>query len=250
MNAEKRFFDSNFEVFLADTLESKYINYNLRYQVYCDEMGFEDKTSCPDQMEYDEWDQNSVHFVVRHRVTGNWLGGLRLVLPNTSGFPFEEWSVPDQAITDPQRLIAVEVSRLCIIKDARRFTAKRFAPYGLSDNEVDDNNKVRSIYNYKNQSRSLMWGLIRAAATYCAAHNIQYWYFIVAPALAGFIRKNGFEMHQIGAACQHRGERFPYQLNVENILANPMWQDDYKLGYQLHSEQKQEDYQYKCIANC
>ena len=67
---QKVSFDSNFEVFLADTLEGKQIHYNLRYQVYCDEMGFEDKDSFPDKMESDEWDDNSVHFIVRHRASG------------------------------------------------------------------------------------------------------------------------------------------------------------------------------------
>ncbi|MBS3963093.1 MAG: GNAT family N-acetyltransferase, partial [Methylomonas sp.] len=72
---EKRFFDSNFEVVLADTFESKLINYNIRYQVYCDEMGFEDKDVFPDEIEFDEWDKNSVHFLVRHKSSENWLGG-------------------------------------------------------------------------------------------------------------------------------------------------------------------------------
>ncbi len=36
-------FDDHFEVFLADTRESKEIHYSIRYQVYCEEMGFENK---------------------------------------------------------------------------------------------------------------------------------------------------------------------------------------------------------------
>ena len=41
-------FDHNYEVLLANTEESKNIHYKLRYQVYCDEMRFEDKNKFPD----------------------------------------------------------------------------------------------------------------------------------------------------------------------------------------------------------
>lgn len=231
-------FDSNFEVFLADTPESKQIHYNLRYQVYCEEMGFEDKSQFPEQMEFDDWDDQAVHFLVRHRVSGHWLGGLRLVFNNGIAFPFEHLTQPYQQISSRERHGAVEMSRLCVIKEARRFSSKRFAPYGLPEAEevVEDTDKIKSIYNFRNQSRSVMWGLIRAAVVYSAEKQLDYWYFIVAPALAGFIRREGFAMRQIGEPCEHRGLRTPYQLTVDNILANPLWLTDYKQHFGLYSE--------------
>ena len=91
-------FDTNFEVFLADTPGSREIHFNLRYQVYCEEMGFEDKDRFPDQMESDEWDDCAVHFLVRHRYTGQWLAAMRLVYHKDSAFPFEEKSRLDEKI--------------------------------------------------------------------------------------------------------------------------------------------------------
>lgn len=235
--SEKQSFDSCFEVFLADTPESKQIQYNLRYQVYCDEMGFEDKDKFPDQLESDEWDDSSAHFLVRHKSSGHWLGGLRLVYHKESLFPFEEWSMPYEKIASKDRQFSVEMSRLCIIKEARRFTSKRFAPYGLPDMELPENGgNVRSFYNFKNQSRSIMWGLIRAAVLYSARNDLSSWYFVVAPSLACFITKEGFDMRQIGDPCEHRGLRTPYRLSVANILANPLWQKDYKNDFRLYSE--------------
>jgi len=235
--SQKPTFDSCFEVFLADTQESKQIHYNLRYQVYCEEMGFEDKTLFPDEMEYDEWDiQDSVHFLVRHKVSGEWLGGLRLVSPRKNQLPFEKLITSEYPITEVDRNRTVEMSRLCVIKEARRFSSKRFAPYGLPENEVPkENDKIRSLYNFKNQTRSIMWGLIRAAVEYSKDKDLQHWYFIIAPALAGFIRREGFAMQKIGEPCEHRGVRTPYKLSVENILNNPLWLNDYKNGYQLCS---------------
>lgn len=238
MISEKRTFDNCFEVFLADTPESKQIHYNLRYQVYCEEMGFEDKTLFPEEMEYDEWDNDdAVHFLVRHRASGDWLGGLRLVSPRDNQLPFEKLVKPTRIITNTDRRSAVEMSRLCVIKEARRFSSKRFAPYGLPENEIlEESDKVRSLYNFRNQTRSIMWGLIRAAVEYSMEQELQHWYFIIAPALAGFIRREGFEMIQIGDACEHRGIRTPYILTVKNILNNTLWLNDYKNGYGLCSD--------------
>lgn len=236
MIQQKESFDSNFEVCLADTFEGKQIHYNLRYQVYCDEMGFEDKSAFPNKMEFDEWDDNSIHFIVRHRASGQWLGGLRLVASNNGIFPFENSAQPYREIEKTERNVSMEMSRLCVIKEARRFPSRHLAPYGLPDREVDlESDKVKSLYNHKNQTRSIMWGLIRAATIYSAENSVDYWYFIVAPALAGFIRREGFEMLKIGDPYEHRGLRTPYQLSIKNILANPLWLNDYKEHYSLHS---------------
>lgn len=237
MNPNNQPFDNNFEVFLADTSESKQLHYNLRYQVYCDEMGFEDKDQFPDQLESDEWDDCAVHFLVRHKVSGHWLGGLRLVSQHNGLFPFEEWSSPYQKIAKLNRQSSVEISRLCIIKEARRFPSKRFAPYGLPDNELsDDDRKVKSLFDFKNQSRSLMWGLIRAAGVYSAKNNIADWYFVIAPALACFLAKGGLSLRQIGDSCDHRGLRIPYRLAVDNVLECSLWLSDYKKDFRRYSE--------------
>lgn len=237
MISEKCTFDSCFEVFLADTPESRQIHYNLRYQVYCEEMGFEDKTLFPEEMEYDEWDNDdTVHFLVRQKLSGDWLGGLRLVFPRDNRLPFEKLVKPTRIMTNTDRRSAVEMSRLCVIKEARRFSSKRFAPYGLPENEVpEESNKIKSFYNFKNQTRSLIWGLFRAAIDYSIENDVREWYFIVAPALACFIRREGFSMQKIGDACEHKGQRTPYKLSVESIRDNPLWLTDYKNGYALCS---------------
>ncbi|MBD9357742.1 PEP-CTERM/exosortase system-associated acyltransferase [Methylomonas albis] len=233
MISDKQTFDSCFEVFLADTPESKQLHYNLRYQVYCEERGFEDKDKFPQQMELDKWDDNSVHFLVRHIKSGYWLGGLRLVFPINSLLPFEEWSEPYQKICPKDRNVSVEMSRLCIIKEAKRFASMRFAPPNLQGAE---NGNVRSLYDFKNQNRSLMWGLIRAACLYSAERNIVDWYFVVAPALASILGKGGLDLARIGDSCEHRGLRIPYRLTVDNVLGNPLWAMDYKRGFRRYSD--------------
>ncbi len=234
---DKHSFDSCFEVFLADTEESRRIHYNLRYQVYCEEMGFEDKEQYSQQMEFDEWDRHSVHFLVRHRYSGQWLGALRVVYPYRATFPFEEKCVLDATLTARQYAQSIEISRLCVVKEARRFAPKNGLAHGASA-ELDsrDAGNVRSFYDYKNQCRSIMWGLYRAALVYSRDHGIKNWFILVTPSLAHCVRREGFEMRQVGGACNHRGQRIPYTLNVDDILENPFWNNGYQCDYRKFSE--------------
>ena len=58
-------FDQHYEVLLADTPKSKAIHYGIRYQVYCEEMGFENKADFPQEQEFDHYDDHAAHFIVR-----------------------------------------------------------------------------------------------------------------------------------------------------------------------------------------
>src|SRR3569832_697528 len=71
----------HFEVVLADDECSRRIHYQLRYQVFCLDTGYEDPDAFPDGEEKDEWDQNAVHFLVRERETQQWVAAMRLVIP-------------------------------------------------------------------------------------------------------------------------------------------------------------------------
>ena len=66
-------FDQHYEVLLADTPESKAIHYSIRYKVYCEEMGFENKDNFHQKQEVDNYDQHSVHFIVRTKTKKNGL---------------------------------------------------------------------------------------------------------------------------------------------------------------------------------
>jgi len=240
--SEKRSFDNSFEVFLADTPESKRKNFEIRYRVYCEELSFEDKDAFPDKMEYDEWDECSDHFIVRHRNSGEWIGAMRLVRHNNAVFPFQEkCSLAEEIAKDQRHIQSIEISRVCVVREARRFVAADSADY-LSDRSqsANENSNVTYLNNLRINSRTIMWGLYRAAAAYSAQNHISHWYFLVARALASCIKREKFEMRQVGSACEHRGERTPYQMSVQEILANPLWLKDYKQDYRLYSKLESE----------
>jgi len=229
VNSEKNSFDNSFEVFIADTPESKKLHYQLRYAVYAEEVGISFKALFQEQIETDEWDNCAVHFLVRHKKSGAWVGGLRLVFANDQVFPFQEWRHSYQKIDSCAQRYAVELSRLCIVNKPN----------------ITEAHKMQ--YDFKRQGKSVMWGLFRAAAVYSLHHNIEHWYFEMAPALAGLLTNAGFAVNAIGAANDPRGDRMPYHLHVENVLAHPFWQKDYKADYQLYSGLSADAF-YKLVA--
>lgn len=230
MKLEKNTFDDCFEIFIADTPESKKIHYQLRYSVYSEQVGSAYKALFQEQMESDAWDNCAVHFLARHKVSGAWVGGLRLVFANNAVLPFAEGCHAYQKIVSQTPDSTVELSRLCIV------------------NKPSKNGFNKENFDVGRQGKSVMWGLIRAAGVYSLHHKIEHWYFDMAPSLAGLLANTGFALQQIGTASDLGGLRRPYHLSVENVLAHSLWSNDYKVNYQLYSGLAADAF-YKLVAN-
>ena len=63
-------FDTRYEVYLADTAESRALHHQIRYEVFCIERGFEDPEAFAQGQEHDRWDDSSHHFVVQDKESG------------------------------------------------------------------------------------------------------------------------------------------------------------------------------------
>lgn len=230
-------FDKFFDVVLADTPEGKEENFKLRYRVYCEEMGYEPTERFPDKKEFDCWDDSAVHFLIKHRASGEWVGAMRLVPEQNAELPFIR--VMDNSLALKQFATSVEVSRLCLVKEIRRRKDDGGPPSGL---KVRTQNKdVYDLFDRRQIEKSLIWGLFRAASRYCEQNQITNWYFLCARALARMIQREGFALEQIADACQHKGKRYPYNIEVSDILTNPFWDNDFKNNYLLYSESLSED---------
>lgn len=231
-------FDENFEVFLADTKESKKIHYFIRYQVYCEEMGFENKDDFPLEEEFDEYDNHSAHFIVRSRQTGQWVGAMRMVFKNNQPLPLEKHCSLDAPIFDSIFNRSIEISRLCLVKEIRRRNTDSSPPIGLfdEDGDIQKGANVIPFHRRKHVERSIIWGLFRAASVLSEQKNVKKWYFLGANALARIICKTGVNLKQIGEPCYFNGERYPFELALNDILANPIWLNDFKNGYTLYSD--------------
>ena len=219
-------FDKYFEVFLADRSEAINIHKRIRYQVYCEEMGFEDKSNFLNEQEWDKWDKYSVHFIVRHKYTGQWVGALRLVTPNNDQLPLTEPTTlkDHQGNAIEINSSSVELSRLCLIKEIRRRTTDTDPPLGLNrvqenSDYSDQSDKIEPIYKDRRINLSIIWGLFRAAADYSAQNNINRWFFLTTKALARVIGREGFLLHPAGESCEHAGKRYPFTMELDEIFA-------------------------------
>lgn len=231
-------FNQYFEVFLADTVESKRIHYSIRYQVYCEEMGYENKDNYPLKMEYDENDRISTHFIVRDKRTGLWVGAMRLIFQSDGGLPIEQRCLLDEKIGNNSCSDAVELSRLCLIKDVR--SGVRGVDYYNEDTHrasIPLLNSHKAISNpHRNKyNRLIIWGLIYAATEYCSKHNIHHWYFMTSSALAKVLTRGGLNLMGIGEPCLHKGQRFPFKMNVIETYDSDIW-TDFQYSYKHFSK--------------
>jgi len=250
-------FDQYFEVFLADNAEGKDINYRIRYQVYCLETGYEDPVYFPEKREIDEFDEHAVHFIARSRSTGEWIAALRLVIRPFDSLPMSAFTSVDfnilsdeitRDIKTRQTSLCAEVSRLCVVASFRRRAQERNTPYQMSYNPDRDSPPANtSDPTERRKAPWLMLGLINAARDYSETHNIRYWFFLVADALARIMEGLGFGLTTVGPECEHRGKRRPYfrdlHTGYENIAQRlPIVYQMFTQpsGYRLYSELRDE----------
>lgn len=180
-------FDSRYQAILADTVESRTIHYHLRYQVYCLEKGFEPKERFDDGLEIDAFDHHSVHFLIRHKASGEWVGAARLVIGKLDKLPIARIAQLALQARDIEGKRLAELSRLSILKSFRRGGRH----HCVSEPEV-------------------LLGLIRAAKEYSELAKIDSWLFLCRRSIMRIVGNLGMHMDVIGEPCQYRGIRFPY----------------------------------------
>jgi N-acyl amino acid synthase of PEP-CTERM/exosortase system len=196
-------FDNHFQAILADTDHARRIHYQIRYQVYCLETGFEDRNRFPDGQEKDEWDDRAVHFLVRAKATGDWAGAVRVVLPNPRGLPVEQTCQLDPG-AHPNVLNAPlgEISRLCVLDSYRRRVPRLAKLCGIDHLYQDP--------AYRQPGTVILLGLLRAAAFYSHRRGIDSCYLLTTPGLARMLNRWNIELRAVGAKTEHRGERYPF----------------------------------------
>ena len=211
-------FDTYFEAFLADNSIGKEIHYRIRYQVYCSETGWENPLAFADQMEKDSFEDHSVHFIFRSRITGDWIAAMRLVLGPLEQLPMSKVATIDQGLLanfmggcDPaDQQHGAEVSRLCVVSQYRRRAHERNTPFQVPWNPEDSSPLALASPAERRRAPWLMLGMFRAAVDYSAENGIRFWYFLIADSLARILQSLGVELQLIGPGTEHRGIRRPY----------------------------------------
>lgn len=216
-------FKESFEVVLADDEWSRRIHYQLRYQVFCVETGFEDPAYFPEGEEKDEWDDQAAHFLVRERGTDQWVAAMRMVFPRGKALPMETRTTIEEGLRPPADQV-LEISRLCMIGHYRRRAPGQVLPcetpsplspvsaegvIGMAPSELRKRLRTAEILRV----------LLDAAVAYSHESGVQHWYMFITKALSKVIAHIlPLELQQVGQPAWHRGERYPFLVNVEHLF--------------------------------
>ncbi len=268
MNDMYKNFQKYFEIIIADTPELLENVYRIRYQVLCIEQrlpGF-DASLYPDKLEKDCYDKHSLHILLRHLPSGNFIGTVRLILNDPTQpeklLPIELYGQLDPTLLDIKALPRQqtgEISRFVIIGQftRRKSDRPRDADSTREIEKIDDNvvggrraddrrtanqnsvsncetGKVDVIKSIAVERRSVdrratpHLGLLLAAGIVrlCATRNINNWLSVMDPALNRLLGYYGLELNPIGPFVDYHGLRRSYFARVEDVL-DRMYKEHY-----------------------
>jgi len=214
-------FDKYFEMVPAISEELKIEAYKLRYQVYCIENEFINSERYNNQLETDEYDQQSIHYLIRHRKSGDYAATTRLILPYANNpeklFPLEQLCEIDNfaVMQTINRKYLGEVSRFCVSKTFKRRANEVYTLAGIGSDSADYfTSDERRVFPY--------FTLALIACVIKASHenDIHYLYATLEPAWLRFLSSLGINFIKIGplAPGNYYGERSPAVVKITDML--------------------------------
>lgn len=199
-------FDSRYEVYLADTAESRLMHHRVRFQVFCVEHGFESVEANRNLQEVDDWDSRARHFVVQEKQSGAAVAGVRIVLPDAGDLPVEQLRcITERTPVDVGREQLGEISRIGVVRKLDSSEKGAIFP----------NNRATALQAVDRGDESeVLLGLIRAIIRYSWDSDIGYLYMLVTRPFARLLKRLGVVCTQMGNEVDHRGLRAPYFIDV------------------------------------
>ena len=197
----------------------------LRYQVYCVEHDYEDSSRCKDEKESDDYDNRSVHGIVRHLSSGVTAATVRLVLHDTDNpgvlFPIEK-NCSDSLSLDPSLLNGIprssiaEISRFAVSRNFKRRLGEADNPAGIGS----DHEKYTAQDPFgKRMIPHLILGLFVAIVRLSAQHHITHWYAVMDVSLLRLLNRFGINFIPVGRMVDYHGLRQPCFGSVDDVLA-------------------------------
>lgn len=210
-----------FHIHLAKTDQHRESSYNIRYQVYCKEFGYEQISDNMVEREVDEYEGQSRHCLLVHNSSNRAIGCARLVLadPQCPERPLPFWKHCSQAIDtskfDPQSFTpgqVAEFSRIAIIEEFRR-------------REKAENARPGSTFSITHERRLsnfpvLPVCLLLAPLSMLINSDAEYGVAMMERKLVRLLAKYGILFESIGRELEYHGLRGPYVIHRDNVLCN------------------------------
>ncbi|OUS12970.1 PEP-CTERM/exosortase system-associated acyltransferase [Gammaproteobacteria bacterium 53_120_T64] len=208
-----------FQVELATSVEDKQAAFEVRYRVYCDEFRYEPAGRFPDKAEFDEYDERSLHCLIRHRSSGVAAGCVRLVpaAENVEGLlPFEKYCTEsiDRAFVQnlkAERSAMAEVSRLAVDGAFRRRSGESATRFG----------KVGTLDCSEAEQRTFSLIAIAALLACAALANLsgrRDVFAMMEPFLPRLVKSSGILWQQAGKTIEYHGERALYYIKTQSVI--------------------------------
>lgn len=212
-------FDKYFEMLPAISDDLKKEVYKLRYQVYCIENEFLNSEHYPDDLEFDDFDQCSIHYLIRHRQSGDYVATTRLILPDIHNpeklFPLELHCKIDNVavIQSINRRHLGEVSRFCVSKAFKKRKNEAHTLTGIGS-DWQDSFTLDERRAFPHITLALMACAIKASHE----NNIYYFYGSMEPPWVRFLSAMGINFIKIGPLVDYHGDRWPAVIKVTDML--------------------------------
>ncbi|MCP3867072.1 MAG: PEP-CTERM/exosortase system-associated acyltransferase [Gammaproteobacteria bacterium] len=211
-----------FKLIPADTDELRKEVFRIRYNVYCEDLSWEDSSRFPDKLESDEFDRHSRHCLLLHRSTGLYAGCVRLVLANSditrSAIPLQQHcsAALNPEILDIESLPRPsfgEISRLAILNQYRRRVGEKLTNDGLGS-------ELFSIQQTeKRRFPHIALGLYLGAASVGITNGLNAVLAMMQPRLARHLRLTaGIHFQQVGDVLDYHGPRAPFYITRAGLL--------------------------------
>jgi N-acyl amino acid synthase of PEP-CTERM/exosortase system len=202
---------------LAQSEALKQRVYELRYQVYCEELHYEEVN--PAHIEQDEFDERSIHCFIRHLSSDTLAGTLRLISTrnNDELLPMEKFC--PQAITNetlrPRGFLPhqiCEISRLAVPLAFRKRQVDQFTGVatGAINEQVFSTHELR-FFPY------IAISLYMSAVAMCYKTRRVHIFVMMEPRLARSLNFVGIHSTQIGPPVEYHGKRAAFYIDAREV---------------------------------
>ena len=210
-----------FQLIPANTDERREEVFRIRYEVYCEELGWEPASDHPDGLESDEYDQWSTHCLLLHKPSGGYAGCVRLVHAHSDrsrpGIPLEEHcrAALDESLLNIDSLPRErfgEISRLAIRPQFRRRPGEKESPAGVGKEAFQLTPSERRRFPH------IALGLYLGAASIGLGEGLESVFAMMEPRLARHLRMTGIRFRQVGEVIEYHGPRAPFHIDRAGLL--------------------------------
>lgn len=218
-----RSFAAYFQIVPAFTAELRKEVFQIRYQVYAEELGWEDTGNFPAGLERDSYDERSKHCLLRHIPTGEFIGCVRSVLPSAGGrtekLPLEDSFGVDFVASHSlceglHRERVTEISRIAVLSSFRHRPGEKNRPNTDIETPQVDSKQERRRFPH------IALGLYLAAGAMGIAEDMDAALAMMEPKLARRLRIFGIKFQQLADPIEHRGLRAPFLVSHDSFLCD------------------------------